>query len=90
VEILKCDGCGISESLKVPQKVRKIRSVKLSVVNDPRTSIPEGTDRHEADLCEHCRGTLLAKYFKFQAKGSLVLPAFLEPTDREREIRLAH
>ena len=89
MQILKCDGCPATESLDTPQKMRTIRTVKFQVINDSRENIPEGTDRHEADLCARCIGTILSKYFRFMTEeeleaGHLELPTFLEkPTESD-------
>ena len=79
---LKCDGCGLREDAKTVDKKRVIREVKLTVSLDARSW--DAGERHEADLCPTCRGTLLHAYFGVPADGSLAVPAFAEPTKLER------
>jgi len=79
VEKIQCDGCGISELMDLPAKKQTISKVTLLIVKDPRPNFPEGTEKYEADLCPNCQGTVLHTYFKIQAKGTLTLPAFIEP-----------
>ena len=83
-----CDGCGMGEPLDLPDKQRTIRTVKIAVSTDSRSSFPESSDHYEADLCKQCVGHLLDKYFNVLAEGQLSVPAFLEPTKRERGERL--
>ena len=82
---LQCDGCGFSELIDQPK--HKIKSVKLVIVDDPR--FPEGMTKHEADLCPTCQGNLLHNYFDVPAEGKLNVPGFIEPTDKERELKVA-
>ena len=81
---LKCDGCGLREDTRIPDKKRVIREVKLSVATDTRSSWADSEERHEADLCPTCRGTLLHAYFGLSAEGTLQVPAFAQPTALER------
>lgn len=80
---LVCDGCGMGEDVSIPEKKRTIRSVKFSIVMDPRVTMPGHEEVHEADLCDNCRGHVLANYFRVSAEGQLDVPAFLEPTRKE-------
>ena len=79
---LKCDGCGLREDSRVPDQKRVIREVKLQVSTDSRSWAE--SERHEADLCPTCRGTLLHAYFGLPAEGTLAVPAFAQPTALER------
>lgn len=72
-----CDGCGFTEPEDTPKAKRKIKPVTMIVVEDHR--FPEGSEKHESDLCINCRGMMLHEYFKIPAQGSLELPAFLGP-----------
>ena len=83
MNLLRCDGCGLSEAADTPQKRRKVRTIRLAVVHDPRDIVPD--EQHVSDLCDTCQGTLLHTYFNVLAEGNLQVPAFLPPTTRERE-----
>jgi hypothetical protein len=83
---VSCDGCGMSEPLSTPAQVRKIRPVKFGIVHDDRSTVPEGTERYEADLCGECQGAVLDKFFRVHVE----VPAIIsEPSHRERELRAA-
>jgi hypothetical protein len=86
---LVCDACGRGEDSTTPQKKLKIRKSKLGIVNDRRTTVPEGTDRYEADHCPECRGAMLAKYFRVYVEGLEMPTSVSEPTERERQVRIA-
>lgn len=77
-----CDGCGCTEP-QGSSKNNKIRTIKLSIVQDPRW--PEGSDNYEADLCPNCQGIMLHQYFKVPAEGRLELPAFIGPRRESRD-----
>ena len=64
---LSCDGCGLREDSRVPDPKRVIREVKLQVSTDSRSWAE--SERHEADLCPTCRGTLLHAYFGLHGGG---------------------
>ncbi|MET0786573.1 MAG: hypothetical protein ABWY25_07705 [Paenisporosarcina sp.] len=75
-----CDGCGFTEPDDLAKSKQRIqRGVSLSIVKDMRAPGPEGTEKHEADLCPNCLGMLLHTYFKIPAKGKLDVPAFVGP-----------
>ncbi len=73
-----CDGCGKHENVKIVEKNRDIKSVKLSVVLDTRESVPNGNERYEADLCTQCRDEIAQKYFREKDGSVLEIPSFLE------------
>lgn len=81
---LICDGCGMGELIDYPK--HKITTVELRPITNSHVDpiIP-----FKADLCSDCQGLLLHKYFNVPARGGLEVPAFLEPTDKERAVRLA-
>lgn len=74
-----CDGCGFAESIDTPRKNRKIKDVRLEIINDHR--FPEGTGKYTADLCPGCLSMLLHSYFKVPVEDrlDLALPTFLVP-----------
>lgn len=80
-----CDGCGFVEPMDTPKKQRKILPVAIQVENDPR--FPEGTDKHDADLCTSCRGLLLHTYFKVPMgdKLELAVPTFISPAELKED-----
>lgn len=80
---VKCDGCGMRESLDISERNRKIKKVRLATIMDTR-DFPDSEERFDADLCPDCRGTLLHTYFSQLAEGTLTVPAFAEPTELER------
>lgn len=85
-----CDGCGMGEPKNLPDSKKTIRPVKLVIQNDMReATMPETADRHVADLCNTCRTFVVGKFFR-GSTDDLVLPVFLsEPSEHEREIRIA-
>lgn len=76
-----CDGCGFTEPDDLAKSKKQIQEVTLMMVKDPR--FPEGTEKHEADLCPDCVGRLLHTYFRVGARGSLDTPAFIGPRKLE-------
>ena len=74
-----CDGCGTTELNNLPRKQKKIESATITVVRDDRA--PEGTEKHEADLCPTCWALLLHTYFKVPMadKLELAVPTFMIP-----------
>jgi hypothetical protein len=85
MQLVSCDGCKFKEPSDLPKSKRTILPVKFDVIEDDRSSVPEGTRTYKADMCGTCRGQLLHNYFGIPAGGKLELPAFVEPTDAERE-----
>lgn len=81
-----CDGCGFAEDTELPESRRRIRTVALDIVNDPRWET--GTDKHTADLCPGCISLLLSSYFKVPAEVGidLEIPSWLEREDLPEEV----
>lgn len=78
MQAVNCDGgCGKSELLSTPEQTRDIKTVKLDIILDSRSSMPGGNDSHEADLCGECRTLLLNRYFRIKEGRILEIPRFL-------------
>jgi len=83
---LACDTCGNFERLD--QTKHTIKHVILRVVEDPRPQMAGDNPVFEADICNECLDGMISKNFREAATGEL--PGFLsEPTERERDLRLA-
>jgi hypothetical protein len=78
-----CDGCGFTESDDLPRSKKKIEPATITIVEDSRA--PEGTKRHNADLCPNCQALLLHTYFKvpMNDKLELAVPTFIIPEELE-------
>jgi hypothetical protein len=81
-----CDGCGFAEDATLPESRRKIHTISLDIVNDPRW--PIGTDKHSADLCPGCISMLLSSYFNVPAEDRmhLTIPSWLNREDLPEDI----
>lgn len=77
--LVSCDSCGKKEPEDISKDDRDIRPIKLTIIDDPRTNVPEGKRNHEADLCSTCVGTMLHAYFDVPAQGKLEVPGFAQP-----------
>lgn len=74
----KCDGCGFREPLGDELSIVPVR------IDIGESKNPIHREQHDTHLCGACRGTLLHNYFGMPAQGQLDVPAFLEPTGKER------
>lgn len=74
----KCDGCGFREPLGDELSIVPVR------LDVGASKNPIHRQQYEAHLCATCRGQLLHTYYGVPGLGQLDVPAFLEPTERER------
>jgi hypothetical protein len=83
---VKCNGCGLTEDENVPRTRQTIKPVQFIVVEDPRSSVPEGKLLSEGDLCDNCVGHVKSRYLKVTHDEAPELPSFIEPPQSLRAV----
>ncbi len=82
---VRCDGCGEFEN--VGKKDNTIERVTLNVIFDSRSWVEN--PEYSADLCLNCRKLVLHNYFGVASDDILMLPRFIEGTERQHSLRVA-
>jgi hypothetical protein len=72
-----CDGCNRTEPMDTPKSDQIIRPVTLMLVADGRSWAVDQEEKHEADLCDRCRATLLHTFFRVPADFDPEIPHWM-------------